>query len=127
MDAAQFVTRGAACSAAAAYAWWATGLRPFSGPLTAAVVGAGIAAMAAGAAFGRRPRRRPAEIPGRRAAVWAGLFAALAAWELAAYVQQPRSEHPTLSSLADAVLDPHPVRAAAFLAWLAAAAVLARR
>jgi len=40
---------------AAGYAWWATGLRPFTGPALVAVLGAGLAAMALGAAA--LPRR----------------------------------------------------------------------
>ena len=113
----------------AAYAWWATGLRPFSGSLTAAVLGAGFVAMAAGAtgrrSAGSRTKRR-GDLS-RGVAVWAVLFVAGSAWEVGAYLQEPRSDHPTVSSLFDGVLDPHPVRAVAFLGWLAAAAALARR
>src|SRR5436190_7463674 len=32
--------------------------------------------------------------------IWAGLFALLAVWELAAYLSSPRQTHPTLSSIA---------------------------
>ncbi len=110
---------------AGAYAWWATGLRPFAGTTTVAVVGAGVAAMVVGRRCGRR---RPVVRP-RAAGVigWALLLGALAGWQLVAYLQHPRPEHPTLSSLADAVLDTHPLRALAFVAWLLGAARLARR
>ena len=112
-----------------AYAWWATGLRPFSGSLTAAVLGAGIMAMTVGAtrrrSAGARPKRR-GDV-GRGVAVWAVLFVVGSGWEVGAYLQEPRSDHPTVSSLADGVLDPHPVRAVAFMGWVAAAAALARR
>ncbi len=110
-----------------AYAWWVTGLEPFSVLATGAVVGAGVAA----AVFGhlRLPRHRP--VTGgaaRRAAVrWSAVVAALAAWQLVAWLQEPRAEHPTLSSLANAALDARPVRAAAVAAWLLGAAWLGRR
>jgi hypothetical protein len=57
-------------------------------------------------------------------AVWAALFVALAGWELAAFLQHPRVDHPTLSSLAEGVLHYHPARAVAFLAWLGLGASL---
>ena len=53
-------------------------------------------------------------------------FDNLAAWELASFLQHPRSRHPTLSSLTNDVLAHHPLRALAMLAWLAAGVVLAR-
>ncbi|HKY67308.1 MAG TPA: hypothetical protein VJM49_13095, partial [Acidimicrobiales bacterium] len=62
-----------------------------------------------------------------RVAGWGVLAAAAAVWQLAAYLQQPRHDHPTLSSLANAVLDSHAARAGAFVAWLAATAALVRR
>ena len=111
-----------------AYAWWVSGLEPFSGGATAAVVGAGGAAVV----VGRRARRRDPEgaqeraVPVAALVAWGGLVAALAAWQLTAFVQEPRSEHPTISSLANAALEPRPVRAAAFVAWLGGAAWLAR-
>jgi hypothetical protein len=55
------------------------------------------------------------------------VVAALGAWQLAAWAQSPRDEHPTLSSLTNAVLDARPVRAAAVALWLAGAAWLGRR
>lgn len=139
-----------------AYGWWVTGLRPFSGSALLAVEGAGLLAVAAGllAASARRRRRRtptgapaltgsggsvtaPAG-PGGEAApetpvawlpgleVWVVLVVLLAGWELAAYFQHPRSEHPTLSLLMEGVLAPRPVRAAAFAGWLAGTYRLAR-
>jgi hypothetical protein len=66
-------------------------------------------------------------VPGDGLKFWAVLAGALAVWQLAAFVQRPRQEHPTLSSLANALFESHPVRAAAFVLWLAGAAALARR
>lgn len=108
-----------------AYAWWAVGLAPFSAQATAAVVLAGVAAAAVGRRQ-RRPTRSPGgDVPGM--APWAVLAAVVSAWQLAAYLQRPRADHPTLSSLANELLDSHPARAAAFLVWIAAAWWLARR
>ncbi len=109
----------------AVYAWWAVALAPFSGRAAAAIVVAGAVAMAVGA---RERRGRPpgaSDMPG--IATWAALAAVAGAWQLAAYLQQPRADHPTVSSLANEVLDSHLARAAAFVAWVAAARGLARR
>ena len=111
--------------AVGAYAWWVTGLAPFSAGATVAVVGAGLAAALVG--HRRRPRAATARVPPAGLAVWAVLVAALAAWQLVAYFGAPRSEHPTLSSLTNAALDGRLARSAAFAAWLAGAAWLGRR
>lgn len=74
----------------------------------------------------RRPPESRSSYPGS-VLPWAVLCALLAAWELAAYFQQPRADHPTLSSLADQVLDWRPAQALAFLAWLAVGVDLSRR
>jgi hypothetical protein len=109
-----------------AYAWWAVGLAPFSAQATAAVVLAGVAAMAAGRRQSR-PRRSPGDGHVNGIAPWVGLAALAGAWQLAAYLQHPRADHPTVSSLANELLDSHPARAAGFLVWIAAAWWLARR
>jgi hypothetical protein len=101
-------------------------LPAFSALATVAVVGAG--AMVVGArARGRRGRRPGATQAAGRIWPWLVLAGLLACVQLTAYVQQPRDEHPTLSSLTNAALDTHAARAVAFLAWLAAAVELARR
>lgn len=74
----------------------------------------------------RRFRCQPAQA-GRGLAVWAALAVVAVGWELAAYLQHPRADHPTLSSLTNSVLDGHALRAAAFIGWLAVAARLGRR
>jgi hypothetical protein len=107
-----------------AYAWWATGRRPFTATATVAVVGAGIATMAIGHAGRSQHDARPS-LAG--ATGWLLLLVALAGWELLAYVQEPRTEHPTLSSLMNTALDTHTGRALAFAAWLVVGYRLARR
>ena len=106
------------------YGWWVVSLPSFSGLATGGVLGAGLAGLIAGWAR-RRPRTR--QDPGSTAAPWLLLAAAACAWELQAYLRQPRYDHPTLSSLANALLDSHPARAAAFVLWLLTTVELARR
>jgi hypothetical protein len=59
--------------------------------------------------------------------VWAALGGAVALWELQAFLQHPRSAHPTVSSLTNDLLQSHVSRAGAMLVWLAAGVWLARR
>jgi hypothetical protein len=126
----------AVCIAAAGYGWWAVGLPPFSAAAAAAVVVAGIAAVIVGATLrpGRAGASRGAAAPAgprregdRSAMPWAVLAALAAAWQLAAYLQHPRDDHPTISSVANAAFGTQAARTAAFVAWLAAAVALARR
>jgi hypothetical protein len=56
-----------------------------------------------------RPRRWP----------WCSLVGAFAVWELFSYFEQPRSEHPTISSLYDGISNIWPLKAAVFFSWLA--------
>jgi hypothetical protein len=59
--------------------------------------------------------------------VWALLAGLVGSWELQAFVQHPRREHPTLSSLGNDLLQSQVSRAVALLIWLAAGVWLARR
>lgn len=123
------VVPGAAGLGLVGYAWWAVGLPGFSIASTVAVVGAGVAAVAVAAL------RRPGWLPERSQqaqrrsgmAVWIGTVAALVLSQIVAYMQEPRHDYPTLSSLANAALDPQPVRAAAFVGWLTVVVLAARR
>lgn len=115
---------GLAGLAMLAYAWWAVGLAPFSAGATLAVVGAGVVAIAVGSRSRRPPPRR---VTVRQAAPWIALALAAAAVQLVSFVQTPREDHPTISSLTNALLDSHPARAAALVCWLALAVELARR
>ena len=121
-------------AAVVGYAWLATGLRPFTSPALVATLAGGLAAIVVG---GRLPPS-PAS-PGGMAdqhdgerrlggtLVWVMLTAATAVWQLQAFLQHPRSEHPTLSSLTNDLLQSHPSRTAAMVAWLAVGVWLARR
>lgn len=118
------ILRTAIAVLAVAYAWWAVARPPFSSSATLAVLTAGAVAVVLGA----RDRRGPGPpVRATTVARWALLAGALGAWQLVAYLQQPRDDHPTLSSLTNAFLDSHPARAVAFVLWLAAARELARR
>jgi hypothetical protein len=117
---------GAAVVAALGYSWVASGLRPFTHPQAVAV---SIPLVVAGVALLRsRPRAAdPKEAQRRGWWVWVALFAALMAWELISFALKPRADHPTLSSIADAVMSTHPGRFAMFAAWLAVGYWLFRR
>jgi hypothetical protein len=118
----------AAAALAAVYGWWAVVLPPFSWEASVAVVCAG-AATALWAAWHRRRAgaRGPGEAQGVGLVPWALLAATAAAWQLAAYAQHPRDDHPTLSSLTNAALDSHATRTAAFVVWLVTTVALVRR
>ena len=118
------VARVATVVVVVAYAWWAVARPPFSCSATVAVLSAGALAALLGALH-----RRPPGPPGQATKVtrWAVLAMTAGAWQLAAYVQDPRVDHPTLSSLANALLDSQPARAAAFVLWVAATKELAQR
>lgn len=116
--------RAAALLAVLVYGWWVVSLPPFSGLATGAVLLAGLGGLITGLA---RRRPRPRQVPTSAAAPWLLLAVAACAWELQAFLRQPRYDHPTFSSLANALLDSHPARAAAFVLWLLTTVELARR
>lgn len=59
--------------------------------------------------------------------VWGVLATLLTVWELQAFVQHPRREHPTLSSLSNELLASPTSRLIGVLAWLALGVWLARK
>jgi hypothetical protein len=105
----------------AAYCWFATDLRPFTVPIDAAVA---IPSLIVAALTWRRPGSGTSITAPRKAlrwrdaAPWAVLFGLLTAFEMSAYFSSPRREHPTLSSIADSLMNTHPGRAAVFALWL---------
>ena len=115
----------AAAAAVGAYAWWTSGLRPFTWPALMAVGVAGAVTILVGSRRRRLVELRTLDVGG--VLVWAIVCALLVGWEVAAYLQHPRADHPTLSALADGVIDWRPARALGFLAWIAVGADLSRR
>ena len=112
----------------AGFVWWATELRPFTAPAFWVTLSAGVGTIALGwRARPGAPATAPGPEPRSGYLVWALLAAALAGWELVAFLQLPRAEHPTLSSLANAIFGSHAVRFMAFALWLAAGFGIARR
>lgn len=109
-----------------AYAWLASGLRPFTLPALAATLGGGLAAIAVGARLPRRSPFRNGAVAGG-AWIWLALAGAAAAWELQAFLQHPRSAHPTISFLTNNLMQDQITRAGAMLVWIAAGVWLARR
>lgn len=103
------------------YSWLATGLRPFTIPIDAAVGAPALLLLGfswhrsrlGGVRADQRPRP-----PRSSVIVWAALVGTLAAWELVAYTASPRQDHPTLSSIADDITSGHPARAVVFALWL---------
>lgn len=114
----------AASAVGVAYGWWAVSLPPFSAGAAGAVLAAGVMGVVAGTPI-RRPAQAARPVPGWGR--WAVLAVMAMLWQLAAYVQHPREDHPTLSSLANALLGSQPARAVAFALWLLTAVHLARR
>jgi hypothetical protein len=111
---------------AGVYAWWATGLSSFTALSYLAV--AMPAALVLVATVTRRSRVRATDAPSvaspRRASrdtiAWAVLTAGAVGLEAVGLALGGRSRSvPTLSDVTDRLIAPHPVRALAFLGWLA--------
>jgi hypothetical protein len=111
----------------AGYAWFASGLPAFSGRALAGVLvpGAALGLIA----YGRPPERIPApdrlDLTGF--SYWAICVALLLEWEASAFRDNSLPWHPSLTGLIDPLIQPHPVRGAAFLVWLLAGWALVRR
>jgi hypothetical protein len=107
--------------AALVYSWFAGGYRPFTLPMEIAVSIPIVVALVL--ALWRRAPRTVDAGPTRTwrigYAIWAGLFALAAAWELIAYFSLPRYDHPTLSIITDSIMSTHRGRALIFALWLA--------
>lgn len=107
--------------AALVYSWFAGGYRPFTWPMEIAVSIPIVVALVL-ALWRSAPRTVDAGPTRTRRigyAIWAGLFALAAAWELIAYFSLPRYDHPTLSIITDSIMSSHPGRSLIFALWLA--------
>ncbi len=111
---------GLVAAAIGAYCWFSADLRPFTIPIGAAVAVPSVivAALAWGPPGPTTSTGADQKATRRLAAPWAALFALLSAFEVAAYLSSPRRDHPTLSSMADALMNTHPGRAGLFALWL---------
>ena len=102
----------------------AAGLQPFTLPALVATLGGGLVVIIAG-------RRHSPPVAAREAVsgawLWAALGGAAVVWELQAFLQHPRGDHPTVSSLTNDLLQSHLPRAGAMLVWVTAGWWLARR
>jgi hypothetical protein len=114
-------------SLAALYAWVAAGIPSFSWEATAAVLLAGAAVSWLGALVPASRRPAPPPLTRRAIVLWSVPVFAFGVLEITDDVLGSTPAHPTLSILLDPVLAERPVRAVAFLAWLAAGWWLARR
>jgi hypothetical protein len=78
-----------------------------------------------------RPRPRPLELgldAGHPWRAWVCVFAAIVAWEVAEYAARgSRADHPTLSSMLDAVNRFYGLKAIVFFLWLYLGAAIVRR
>jgi hypothetical protein len=108
----------------AAYCWFASGLRPFTAPMDAAIaIPVVLMALLVGIGWlhSRTGPSRPlpdVAVTWRTAGPWLGLVGALTVWELSSWLSTPRHDHPTLSSMAQTVVGTHPGRAILMAAWL---------
>jgi Na+/proline symporter len=101
------------------------GLSPFTWP---AMVSTTIGGLVIFVVAWRRSNASTAVLASRSGLVaWAAWLAAVTGWELWALSMHPRSSHPTLSSLLNNLIETHPGRSVALLAWLGLGWWLARR
>jgi disulfide bond formation protein DsbB len=107
-----------------AYALLAALCRPLTRPALLAVLVVGAPMCWFGV---RRRPRRAGPVGGRSAAVWLGLGALAAAYELGLWLGPDDAAHPTLSTLADPVLSTYPGRVLGYLLWAGAGAWLVSR
>jgi hypothetical protein len=111
-------------AAVALYALAAATARPLTDPATWTVLVPGFALAVYGL---RRTPRRVVRTDTRTVVTWIGLGLAFCAWEVLAFYWGNDPAHPTLSLLADPVLDTYPGRLAGYLVWFGAGAWLVSR
>jgi hypothetical protein len=144
----RLAARAAVAATVLAYSWWATALRSFTWPMRVATALPGVALLVAASRDRRRRGSLRAWLSGWRAVlgsahprlpvrskvawragtvVWSLLIAAIAGWELIARLHGPRSQYPTISSMAGSLTQPHAVRCLVFVLWLLFGRDLLRR
>ncbi len=109
------------------YSWMAGSTTPFSTRALLSVLLPG--AVIAGFAYGRSPERVPPpdslDVAGF--SYWMICLAALFEWEASAFKDNSLWWHPSLTDLVNPLIAPHPVKSAAFLAWMLAGWALVKR
>jgi hypothetical protein len=117
--------RSAAVGVGGVYAAVAALTEPLTGVATIAWLIPALIVLILGGRLAPPTGERSAPVrPLRRTAVaWGAVVAIIVALELTAWLQQPAynvgsREHPTISLLLDPILEPWPVRFAAWAAWL---------
>ncbi len=140
--------RAAVVATVLAYSWWATTFRAFTWPMRITTALPGVVLFAAAARDHRRRAGLRAWLSQWRTVlgdahpylpirskvawragtvVWSLLIAAIAGWELMARLNGPRSQYPTISSMADALTQSHAIRFLVFVLWLLFGRDLLRR
>jgi len=107
-------------------AWAAGTTHSFTWPALVVTLAAAVFVLVV-AVCAPRPSGAGRTHPQRRDLPWGVVAVAAVAWQLVAYSQSPRTDHPTISSMLDAADAHAPLRALVFLGWLALGLVLARR
>jgi hypothetical protein len=110
-----------------AYSWFASASAPFS---TRALISVLVPGAVLGAIAFRRPPERippPDSVDITGFSYWIVALALLFEWEASAFRENANWLHPTLTDLINPLLTPHPVRAGAFVIWLAAGWALVKR
>jgi hypothetical protein len=106
------------------YALLAALCRPLTDPALVAVLVAAAPVCWLGV---RRPPRRARPVGGRSAAVWLAVGGLAVAFELGLWLGPDDAAHPTLSTLADPVLNTYPGRVLGYLLWAGSGVWLVRR
>jgi hypothetical protein len=114
-------------AAVVACSWVASGLRPFTPSEEVLVAIPALLALLLSTRTSRTTGTGSVDASSRAsAAIWLAFVVVAAAWEFNAFFASPRSAHPTLSVIADAVMSVRPGRALVFVLWLALGWVLVR-
>ncbi len=99
------------------YAWASAALRSFTWPAMVSTSLGGLAVLAL--AWQRNARTATTRVSREGFLTWTAWLAAATGWEPWALSMHPRAAHPTISSLINILIETHPGRAVALLAWLA--------
>jgi hypothetical protein len=116
--------RAAVIAAIVAYALAAAVCRPLTDAALGAVLVAGVPLFSVGVL--RRPRRAK-PVSGASAAVWLGVGGLAGALELVVFLGPDDAAHPTLSLLADPLLNTYPGRVLGYVVWIVAGLWLVTR